>query len=214
MLPVHGLHRTSAGIWSRSNARMQRVSFLPALSDPPPMENTLRLVDLSPSCKGSPFNLPVEKTFLASIPSMVLDQHAGRRLGKFEAGGSKIRPVRGNSDPGSPTGQGMGRFIALGVLMFRCDSAKTVSLQDREAAWIFNIADGHGRCSTRKKPHTGRTTTATMDVQPNNSTERSRRRRFWISPAATFRGLRSGARAASGCKPGPRGLQPAKRAAQ
>jgi len=188
------------------------------------MENTLRPADLSPSRKGSPVNLPVEKTFLASIPSMVLDQHAGRRLGKFEAGGSKILPdgtelqfirqVRDNSDPGSPTGQGMGRFLALGVLTFRRDFAKTVSLQDREAARIFNIADGHGRCSACKMPHTGRTTTATMDGQPNNSTERSRRRRFWISPAATFRGLRSGARAVSGCKPGPRCLQPAKRAAQ
>src|SRR5579872_892132 len=122
--------------------------------------------NLSPG-KGKPFpkpslmNLSVEEENLAAIPFAVLERRVGKKVGKIEINGSKTLPdgtmarvvwqVQGNNELGLPTEQDLDIFVALGVLTFRNDFAKTVTFSGREIARILGIGMVHGKFYKRLK---------------------------------------------------------------
>lgn len=106
-------------------------------------------------------NLSVEEENLAAIPFAVLERRVGKRVGKIEISGTKILPdgtkvrvvwqVQGNNELGLPTEQDLDIFVALGVLTFRNDFAKTVTFTGREIARILDIGAVHGKFYKRLK---------------------------------------------------------------
>ena len=111
--------------------------------------------------KQSLMNLSVEEENLAAIPFAVLERRVGKRVGKIEISGSKTLPdgssarvtwqVQGNNELGLPTEQDLDIFVALGVLTFRNDFAKTVTFTGREIARILDIGAVHGKFYKRLK---------------------------------------------------------------
>jgi hypothetical protein len=122
---------------------------------------------ISPSgkAKATPkqalMNLSVEEENLAAIPFAVLERRVGKKVGKIEISGSKTLPdgtaarvtwqVQGNAELGLPTEQDLDIFVALGVLTFRNDFAKTVTFSGREIARILDIGAVHGKFYKRLK---------------------------------------------------------------
>lgn len=106
-------------------------------------------------------NLSVEEENLAAIPFAVLERRVGKRVGKIEISGTKVLPdgtnvkvvwqVQGNNELGLPTEQDLDIFVALGVLTFRSDFAKTVTFTGREIAKILDIGTIHGKFYKRLK---------------------------------------------------------------
>ncbi len=106
-------------------------------------------------------NLSVEEENLAAIPFAVLERRVGKRLGKIEINGNKTLPdgtrvrvmwqVQGNNELGLPTEQDLDIFVALGVLTFRHDFAKTITFTGREIARILDIGMVHGKFYKRLK---------------------------------------------------------------
>ena len=113
------------------------------------------------SQKISLINLSVEEENLAAIPFAVLERRVGKRISKIEVKGAKVLPdgrevrvvwqVQGNNELGLPTEQDLDIFVALGVLTFRNNFAKTVSFSGREIAKIINIRSVHGKFYQRLK---------------------------------------------------------------
>jgi hypothetical protein len=113
------------------------------------------------SAKPSLVNLSVEEENLAAIPFAVLERRVGKRIGKIEIKGTKILPngsemevvwqIQGNNELGLPTEQDLDIFVALGVLTFRNNFAKTVSFSGREIARMLNISSVHGKFYQRLK---------------------------------------------------------------
>ena len=113
------------------------------------------------SAKPVLLNLSVEEENLAAIPFAVLERRVGKKVAKIEIKGNKILPdgtdvkvtwqVQGNPELGLPTEQDLDIFVALGVLTFRNNFAKTVSFTGREIAKILNINSVHGRFYQRLK---------------------------------------------------------------
>jgi hypothetical protein len=111
--------------------------------------------------KQSLLNLSVEEENLAAIPFAVLERRVGKRLGKIELNGTKTLPdgtelrvtwqVQGNNELGLPTEQDLDIFVALGVLTFRQNFAKTVTFTGREIARILDIGTVHGKFYKRLK---------------------------------------------------------------
>jgi hypothetical protein len=111
--------------------------------------------------KQSLLNLSVEEENLAAIPFAVLERRVGKRLGKIELNGTKMLPdgtelrvtwqVQGNNELGLPTEQDLDIFVALGVLTFRQNFAKTVTFTGREIARILDIGTVHGKFYKRLK---------------------------------------------------------------
>jgi hypothetical protein len=111
--------------------------------------------------KPSLLNLSVEEENLAAIPFAVLERRVGKRIGKIEITGTKALPdgkelrvtwqVQGNNELGLPTEQDLDIFVALGVLTFRQNFAKTVSFTGREIARILDIGTVHGKFYKRLK---------------------------------------------------------------
>src|ERR1051326_7931583 len=111
--------------------------------------------------KPSLMNLSVEEENLAAIPFAVLERRVGKRVGKIEINGNKTLPdgtrvrvvwqVQGNNELGLPTEQDLHIFVALGVLTFRHDFAKTVTFTGRELAKILDIGMVHGKFYKRLK---------------------------------------------------------------
>ena len=127
-----------------------------------PLMETLYAGSYTPAAhSGTLFNLCVEEENLGSIPFAVLEQRVGKRVASIEVRGSKTLPdgtevqviwqVQGNSELGLPTEQDLDIFVALGVLTFRNQFAKTVHFQGREIARILNIAGVHGKFYNRLK---------------------------------------------------------------
>src|SRR5271157_5789983 len=122
---------------------------------------------LPSTAKGKPvprtslMNLSVEEENLAAIPFAVLERRVGKRVGKIEITGSKtladgttarvVWQVQGNNELGLPTEQDLDIFVALGVLTFRNDFAKTVTFTGREIARILDIGAVHGKFYKRLK---------------------------------------------------------------
>jgi len=114
-----------------------------------------------PTRKTSLINLSVEEENLAVIPFAVLERRVGKRIGKIEIRGRKTLPdgtdasvlwqVQGNADLGLPTEQDLDIFVALGVLTYRNNFAKTVTFTGRELARILNISRVHGKFYQRLK---------------------------------------------------------------
>ncbi len=114
-----------------------------------------------PTRKPSLINLSVEEENLAVIPFAVLERRVGKRVGKIEIRGRKTLPdgtdadvlwqVQGNADLGLPTEQDLDIFVALGVLTYRNNFAKTVTFTGRELARILNINRVHGKFYQRLK---------------------------------------------------------------
>jgi len=106
-------------------------------------------------------NLSVEEENLAAIPFAVLERRVGKKVGKIEISGTKILPdgtkarvtwqVQGNNELGLPTEQDLDIFVALGVLTFRNDFAKTITFSGREIAGILGIGGVHGKFYKRLK---------------------------------------------------------------
>jgi hypothetical protein len=106
-------------------------------------------------------SLSIEEENLASIPFAVLERRNGKRLDRLELSGSKILPdgtqlnvtwqVQGNNELGLPTEQDLDIFVALGVLTFENQFAKTVHFQGREIARILGISSVHGKFYQRLK---------------------------------------------------------------
>jgi hypothetical protein len=106
-------------------------------------------------------NLSVEEENLAAIPFAVLERRVGKRVSKLEIKGTKLLPdgseldvtwqVQGNNELGLPTEQDLDIFVALGVLTFRSNFAKTVTFTGREIARILNIGTVHGKFYQRLK---------------------------------------------------------------
>jgi hypothetical protein len=106
-------------------------------------------------------NLSVEEENLAAIPFAVLERRVGKCIGKIEISGTKTLPdgtnvkvvwqVQGNNELGLPTEQDLDIFVALGVLTFRNDFAKTVTFTGREIARILDIGTVHGKFYKRLK---------------------------------------------------------------
>jgi hypothetical protein len=106
-------------------------------------------------------NLSVEEENLAAIPFAVLERRVGKRVGKIEINGSKtladgtkvrvVWQVQGNTELGLPTEQDLDIFVALGVLTFRQDFAKTITFTGREIARILDIGMVHGKFYKRLK---------------------------------------------------------------
>jgi hypothetical protein len=106
-------------------------------------------------------NLSVEEENLAAIPFAVLERRVGKRIAKIEIKGTKILPngsemevvwqIQGNNELGLPTEQDLDIFVALGVLTFRNNFAKTVSFSGREIARMLNISSVHGKFYQRLK---------------------------------------------------------------
>lgn len=113
------------------------------------------------AARTSLINLSVEEENLAGIPFAVLERRVGRRPGKIEINGRKILPdgtelrvvwqVQGNNELGLPTEQDLDIFVALGMLTFQSNFAKTISFTGREIARILNIRSVHGRFYQRLK---------------------------------------------------------------
>src|SRR5215470_3684374 len=111
--------------------------------------------------RTSLMNLSVEEENLAAIPFAVLERRVGKRVGKIEINGSKTLPdgskmrvvwqVQGNAELGLPTEQDLDIFVALGVLTFRHDFAKTITFTGREIAKILDIGTVHGKFYKRLK---------------------------------------------------------------
>ena len=111
--------------------------------------------------KSSLVNLSVEEENLAAIPFAVLERRVGKRIGKIEIKGTKILPngsemevvwqIQGNNELGLPTEQDLDIFVALGVLTFRNNFAKTVTFSGREIARMLNINSVHGKFYQRLK---------------------------------------------------------------
>jgi hypothetical protein len=111
--------------------------------------------------KPSLLNLSVEEENLAAVPFAVLERRVGKRIGKIEISGVKTLPdgtelrvtwqVQGNNELGLPTEQDLDIFVALGVLTFRQNFAKTVSFTGREIARILDIGAVHGKFYKRLK---------------------------------------------------------------
>ena len=111
--------------------------------------------------KPALLNLAVEEENLATIPFAVLERRVGKRVGKIETKGTKtladgtkvkvVWQVQGNADVGLPTEQDLDIFIAVGVLTFRNNFAKTVSFTGREIAKILKIHGVHGKFYNRLK---------------------------------------------------------------
>jgi hypothetical protein len=111
--------------------------------------------------KPSLLNLSVEEENLAAIPFAVLERRVGKRIGKIEITGHKTLPngselrvtwqVQGNNELGLPTEQDLDIFVALGVLTFRQNFAKTVTFTGREIARILDIGTVHGKFYKRLK---------------------------------------------------------------
>jgi hypothetical protein len=111
--------------------------------------------------KPSLLNLSVEEENLAAVPFAVLESRVGKRIGKIEISGTKTLPdgtelrvtwqVQGNNELGLPTEQDLDIFVALGVLTFRQNFAKTVSFTGREIARILDIGTVHGKFYKRLK---------------------------------------------------------------
>src|SRR5271165_6764806 len=118
-------------------------------------------VKAKPTSRASLMNLSVEEENLAAIPFAVLERRVGKRVGKIEINGNKTLPdgtkmrvtwqVQGNNDLGLPTEQDLDIFVALGVLTFRNDFAKTVTFTGREIARILDIGAVHGKFYKRLK---------------------------------------------------------------
>ena len=118
-------------------------------------------VKVKPNPKTAVMNLSVEEENLAAIPFAVLERRVGKRIGKIEingaktlADGTKVRvvwQVQGNTELGLPTEQDLDIFVALGVLTFRNDFAKTVTFTGREIARILDIGMVHGKFYKRLK---------------------------------------------------------------
>ena len=116
---------------------------------------------VKPTPKTSLMNLSVEEENLAAIPFAVLERRVGKRVGKIEINGNKVLPdgtkvrvvwqVQGNNELGLPTEQDLDIFVALGVLTFRNDFAKTVTFTGREIARILDIGMVHGKFYKRLK---------------------------------------------------------------
>lgn len=114
-----------------------------------------------PTRKPSLLNLSVEEENLAVIPFAVLERRVGKRVAKIEIRGRKTLPdgtdadvlwqVQGNTDLGLPTEQDLDIFVALGVLTYRNNFAKTVTFTGRELARILNISRVHGKFYQRLK---------------------------------------------------------------
>jgi hypothetical protein len=114
-----------------------------------------------PLSKPSLMNLSVEEENLAAIPFAVLERRVGKKVGKIEISGTKTLPdgtkvrvtwqVQGNPELGLPTEQDLDIFVALGVLTFRHDFAKTVTFTGREIARILDIGMVHGKFYKRLK---------------------------------------------------------------
>src|ERR1043166_7294569 len=110
--------------------------------------------------RTSLMNLSVEEENLAAIPFAVLERRVGKRIGKLEISGNKVLPdgtnvrviwqVQGNNELGLPTEQDLDIFIALGVLTFRNDFAKTITFTGREIARILDIGVVHGKFYKRQ----------------------------------------------------------------
>jgi len=106
-------------------------------------------------------NLSVEEENLAAIPFAVLERRVGKRVGKIEINGNKTLPdgtkvrvvwqVQGNNELGLPTEQDLDIFVALGVLTFRNNFAKSVTFTGREIAKILDIGMVHGKFYKRLK---------------------------------------------------------------
>ena len=106
-------------------------------------------------------NLSVEEENLAAIPFAVLERRVGKRIGKIEIKGTKVLPngsemevvwqIQGNNELGLPTEQDLDIFVALGVLTFRNNFAKTVTFSGREIARMLNISSVHGKFYQRLK---------------------------------------------------------------
>ena len=113
------------------------------------------------SVKPPLMNLSVEEENLAAIPFAVLERRVGKKVGKIEIKGTKTLPdgtavkvtwqVQGNNELGLPTEQDLDIFVALGVLTFRNDFAKTVTFTGRELAKILDIGAVHGKFYKRLK---------------------------------------------------------------
>jgi hypothetical protein len=111
--------------------------------------------------KQSLVHLSVEEENLASIPFAILERRVGRRLGSIEIKGTKTLPdgtditvcwqVQGNQEVGLPTEQDLDIFVAIGVLTFQSNFAKTVCFTGREIAKILNISSVHGKFYQRLK---------------------------------------------------------------
>jgi hypothetical protein len=111
--------------------------------------------------KTSILNLSVEEENLAAIPFAVLERRVGKRVGKIEINGNMVLPdgrelkvvwqVQGNNELGLPTEQDLDIFVALGVLTFRNNFAKTVTFTGREIARILDIGTVHGKFYKRIK---------------------------------------------------------------
>ena len=114
-----------------------------------------------PMPRASLMNLSVEEENLAAIPFAVLERRVGKRVGKIEISGTKVLPdgtklrvvwqVQGNNELGLPTEQDLDIFVALGVLTFRNDFAKTITFTGREIARILDIGMVHGKFYKRLK---------------------------------------------------------------
>ena len=113
------------------------------------------------TAKPSLVNLYVEEENLAAIPFAVLERRVWKRVGKIEIKGTKILPngsemevvwqIQGNNELGLPTEQDLDIFVALGVLTFRSNFAKTVTFSGREIARMLNINSVHGKFYQRLK---------------------------------------------------------------
>ena len=113
------------------------------------------------TARTSLMNLSVEEENLAAIPFAVLERRVGKRVGKIEINGNKVLPdgtnvrvvwqVQGNNELGLPTEQDLDIFVALGVLTFRNDFAKTITFTGREIARILDIGMVHGKFYKRLK---------------------------------------------------------------
>jgi Replication initiator protein A len=111
--------------------------------------------------KPSLLHLSVEEENLAAIPFAVLERRVGKRVGKIQIEGTKVLPdgtevlvswqVQGNSELGLPTEQDLDIFVALGVLTFQNNFAKTVTFTGREIAKIIGIQSVHGKFYQRLK---------------------------------------------------------------
>jgi hypothetical protein len=114
----------------------------------------------TPAPRPSLLHLSVEEENLASIPFAVLERRVGRR-NRIEIQGTKVLPdgtelhvswqVQGNNELGLPTEQDLDIFIALGVLTFQNDFAKTITFSGREIAGILGIQSVHGKFYQRLK---------------------------------------------------------------
>src|SRR6187401_2310980 len=113
------------------------------------------------SSRLAALNFSVEEENLAAVPFAVLERRVGKRFGKLEIDGTKVLPdgtvvqglwqVQGNAELGLPTEQDLDIFVALGVLTFQSNFAKTVRFTGREIAKILNIHSVHGKFYQRLK---------------------------------------------------------------